>query len=252
MIDRKAFFKQLRRVGLHKKLSQAQVDGYENLLSVWEEDFATYDIRFLAYCLATAKHETASTMQPLAEYGSASRANRLYGPYGSNPTRAKRMGNTKRGDGYKYRGRGYVQLTWHDNYKRAGDFLDLDLAGHPDEALRPDIAASILYRGMIGGWFTGRKLVDFIQPLLDPDFHNARRIVNGVDKAAIIAGYATKYEAVLAESTSKEPAPVAPRAPHQTPHHKSVKELTGGVVAAFSVLMYALWELLSAVGRCLW
>ncbi len=66
------------------------------------------------------------------------------------------------------------------------------LLNHPDLALNPATAAQILVRGMKEGWFTGRKLSGYFTPTLaDPT--NARRIVNGTDKAALIAGYHAKF-----------------------------------------------------------
>lgn len=61
-------------------------------------------------------------------------ANRVYG---------NRMGNTDAGDGYKYRGRGAIQLTGKDNYNRAGKALGLDLVNNPDLAKDPATAAKI-------------------------------------------------------------------------------------------------------------
>jgi putative chitinase len=91
-----------------------------------------------------------------------------------------------------YYGRGYVQLTWLSNYRAAGRKLGLDLVGNPALALEPGPAAQILVRGMVEGWFTGKKLSAYFTPMAaDPT--NARRIINGTDKAALIAGYHGKF-----------------------------------------------------------
>lgn len=67
-------------------------------------------------------------------------------PYANNPQALAnkvyggRMGNTKEGDGWRYRGRGLKQLTGFDNYKAEGEALGLDLIGDPDQVAKPDIA----------------------------------------------------------------------------------------------------------------
>jgi predicted chitinase len=105
---------------------------------------------------------------------------------------ARNMGNINPGDGVRYAGRGYVQLTWRNNYVRAGQALGRDLVTHPDDAMLPDVAADVMTRGMAEGWFTGRKLSDFITAARC-DFKGARAVINGTDKAAIIANVADKF-----------------------------------------------------------
>lgn len=195
-MNRKAFFEAVHRSAFTGALSQSQVDGLSLLLDVWFSHFGDHDPRWLAYCLATARHETAGTMLPVKEYGSDDRANRLYGIEGRFPARARRMGNTEKGDGSRYKGRGFVQLTWKNNYRKAGKALDIDLVGDPDAALIPDIAAKILFQGCIDGWFTGRRLSDFINGR-EQDYLRARQVVNGSDRATLIAGYAENFESAL-------------------------------------------------------
>ena len=85
-----------------------------------------------------------------------------------------------------------MQLTWIFNYQKAGVSVHQDLVNHPDLALVPSISVEIVMKGMVLGWFTGRKLNDYITES-KADFVNARRIINGMDRAVLIAGYATTF-----------------------------------------------------------
>jgi putative chitinase len=190
-----AFFAALKasRI-LGSTLEQSEVDGL-NVLTTASGD-AGWGPKFTAYALATAYHETAGTMQPIRERGGPQYLTNAYDVRGDNPARAKRFGNTTPGDGVRYCGRGYVQLTWRLNYDKLGNLLGYPLAGNPDLAMRPDIAAQILVRGMADGLFTGKKLADYITNA-KCDFIGARRIINGTDKAAKIAGHAETFLAAL-------------------------------------------------------
>lgn len=157
----------------------------------------------LAYVLATAYHETAHTMKPVREYGGE--------PY----LKSKKY--------YPYVGMGYVQLTWLDNYKKAGEKLGVDFVKNPKLLLEAKYAAPILILGMKEGWFTGKKLSDYIT-LKSSDFRNARRIVNGMDRADLIAGYAKEYDEALKsigygidgpqKPVQEVPEPEAPEVPN--------------------------------------
>ena len=177
------------------KLTHDQVVGMDAILKA----FADYDVtdkRHQAYMLATAYHETSRTMQPIKEYGGYNYFMRMYDVTGERPSLAKANGNTTKGDGAKYCGRGYVQLTWKNNYKRAGVYLGIDLVASPDLALLPEHAAQIMCIGMNEGWFTGKKLGDYFTAQ-KTDWINARRIINGKDKADLIATYAVKFLTAL-------------------------------------------------------
>ncbi len=93
-------------------------------------------------------------------------------------------------------GRGFVQLTWENNYKRAAKELRVALDKDPTIALNPIVAAQVAVVGMKEGWFTGKKLSDYIT-IKRSDFRNARRIINGLDKASEIAAYAHQYDDAL-------------------------------------------------------
>lgn len=171
MIDRTAFFAAVRKS--FGALKQAQVNGFTAILDEWEKR-GLPDIRWLAYMLATTWHETAATMQPIREFGRG---------------RGKKYGTT-------YYGRGFVQLTWDYNYRKASTVVGIDLVKSPDRALELGIATAILFSGMIEGWFTSKKLADYINSA-GADYKNARRVINGTDRAQLIAGHAVKFEAAL-------------------------------------------------------
>jgi predicted chitinase len=207
-VDRAAFFADVRQSLFRGRLSQSQVDGLENLLDVWERDYSQHDLRWLAYCLATAFHETAHTMRPVEEFGRG---------------RGRRYARRDAVTGKAYYGRGHVQLTWGANYRRAGERIGVDLYNRPELALREDISARILYSGCIEGWFTGRKLADYIGGRRR-DYRGARRIVNGTDRAELIAGQAKAFEAALrnrhTERNGQLANPVS-AGPTGKPSHKS-------------------------------
>lgn len=187
--DHKRFFDGYRRS--FGSLTQLQVSALEFLLTAFEDDERFCDVRWIAYALATIKHETAHTYDPIRERGGPSYFLRYEG-------RAD-LGNTQKGDGLRFCGRGYVQVTGRTNYQYFTERLGVDLVGNPDEAMRPAVAYSILAIGMTEGRFTSRKLSQYIDgPRCD--YVGARRIINGQDKAVLIAGYAAKFEAILSAS----------------------------------------------------
>ncbi len=181
-------------------LSQAQVSGLENLLNFVETDQTITDIRWLAYMLATVKHECADTYQPISERGQKV----YFDKYEAGTAIGKRLGNAEKGDGYLFRGRGYVQITGRANYKNLSSKLGLmdddDLITKPDKALSPNIAYKIMTHGMVNGSFTGKKLKDYINSS-KADYKEARRIINALDQAEKIQGYAVKFESILKESS---------------------------------------------------
>lgn len=177
------------------RLTQSQVDGLNALMTAINAARVT-DARWVAYMLATAFHETAQTMQPIKEHGGQAYFKRRYDITGERPALAKANGNVYPGDGAKFCGRGYVQLTWRANYERMGKIIGTDLVADPDKAMRPDIAANVMVIGMKQGRFTGRHLSEFFNERLT-DWEGARRIINGSDRAELIAGYAKVFLAAL-------------------------------------------------------
>jgi len=75
----------------------------------------------------------------------------------------------------------------------------VDLVKHPEKALEPEIAYKIMSHGMVHGSFTNKKLSDYIGGSLC-DYFNCRRIINGTDKAKLIAEYAIFFESILKKS----------------------------------------------------
>ena len=159
------------------------------LCAMMAADVEWSDSRHISYALATSFHETAFTFAPIREYGK----NLYFGKYEPNTVLGRRLGNTKPGDGITFKGRGYVQITGRANYARFAALLGLDLVGNPDLALVPTTAYQIMALGMRHGLFTGKKLSDYINPTRC-DYVNARRVVNLLDSAEIIAEYAERIE----------------------------------------------------------
>jgi len=195
-MDRAAFFNVCRRGVMGPTLDGGEVSGSEAILDAMQGT----PISWCAYALATAWHETAHSMQPIKEYGGDAYLTRMYDVTGMNPNRAVRHGNTEPGDGIKYAGRGYCQLTWKCNYRTMGEALGYDLVGNPDLALQPKIAGRIMRAGMEHGLFTGKAFRDYLPPqglASGRAFTHARRIINGLDKAELISRYALQFQAAL-------------------------------------------------------
>ena len=196
-IDHTAFFNGYRSA--YGKLTQGVVSGLELLGRNMEADPDLKNLQWAAYMLATVKHECADTWQPIVERGQRA----YFDKYETGTSLGRRLGNTEAGDGWRYRGRGYVQITGRANYARLTEALKLgpeaDLVLDPEQTLRPVIAYRIMSLGMRKGLFTGKKLSDYIGPG-GCDYRNARRIINGVDQAQRIADYATTIEDILRRS----------------------------------------------------
>lgn len=196
LADPTAFFNHMRGTGtIGPDVTQGEVDGCNAIIAACGE--SGWPLADVAYALATAYHETAGTMKPIKELGGNAYYTRLYDITGQNPTRARNHGNTTPGDGSRYCGRGYVQLTWKVNYQKAGRALGVDLVSNPELAMQPEIAAKIMVRGMREGWFTARDLDDDLPragvATLD-QFIRSRDIINGTDKAAKIAAEAMDFQ----------------------------------------------------------
>lgn len=210
-MNRKTFFDALRGGALFPHgFSTNQINGLDRLFDVWDEHFSTDPIADIAYNLATSYHETAQTMQPIKELGSRSYFNK----YEPGTTLGKMLGNTQPGDGYRFRGEGDVQNTGRRNAKFASDRLNkvfnlgIDLVANPDKRGDPFVSAMSLFLGNKEGWWTGKDLHDYIDGIDESEaedlreFIEARRVVNGTDKAKAIAGYAVQFLAALKKASA--------------------------------------------------
>lgn len=186
--DHASFFKQYREQFKPKILTASQVEGIETLLEFIKDDAELTDRRHIAYLLATVKHECADQFKPIEEFAS-----------GEKYEGRKDLGNINPGDGPRYKGRGYVQITGRANYRRFGLLLGVALEDSPKLALDPATSYQIASLGMRHGLFTGKSLSSFIHGD-HTDFRNARRIINGLDRADKIMGHAENFMVVLGKS----------------------------------------------------
>lgn len=232
-MNRAAFFDAARAI--FGRLLQSQVDGINAILAAADGRPRSH----VAYLLATAWHETARTMQPVRETLAASDAQavaRLDRAWKSGRLGQVRVPYWRVDDtGRAWFGRGYVQLTHRDNYRKAAALVGADLLGNPSLALRADIAARVLVEGCEVGLFTGKRLADY----LPGDYVGARRVVNGTDKAHTIAGYARAWEAALtAGGYSEGRVPAKPTSP-STGKKQGLQPEFGNIGWALSTLAAA-------------
>lgn len=224
-MDNARFFAAARQTIFKGGLKQSQVTTCEAVLT--EAAAAGVGLREAAYMLATARWEPGEDMVPKEEslfYTSAARIRTVWpsrfpteasaAPFVRNPRAlANKVYNGRLGnridsdDGWTFRGRGLAHPTGRDNYGRAGAKLGLPLLEKPELALDLTIAARILVVGMKEGWFTG---VTSAEAARTPGYEDDRRIINGTDKAAVIAAIAVQFEAALAAGGWGSAGPAAP------------------------------------------
>ncbi|WP_052478873.1 peptidoglycan-binding protein [Vibrio jasicida] len=192
-IENTAYINRLNAVWFDGQMNETQRNcAYLFGLSLLFVHLAGHKIyyQYLAYMLATVYHETAFTMKSIAEYGKGKGR-----PYGEPDPRTGKI----------YYGRSYPQLTWYDNYKKASEQLfnkdlkqgQVDFLRDPDFILDPYYGVQVTLFGMLGGWFTGKALDDYWLENGSYDYVQARRIINGTDKAQTIAGYAREAESAI-------------------------------------------------------
>lgn len=220
-MDRKKFFDSVRDTVFGGHMSASQAHGLDTLLDACDAAGVT-DPRQVAYVLATPMIETGGTFTPMVEnlnytaqalvskfsdristadaarYGRTAQhaadqpaiANIIYGGSWG----LKNLGNTTVGDGWYFRGRGLCQITGRRNYTKFG------IDGAPDSAATLPVAARVMVVGMRDGVFTGKKLADYFS-LSQAEWVNARKIINGLDRAEDVANFGRKfYIGVLAGS----------------------------------------------------
>lgn len=203
VFDRTVFFAYVRKAPFGNRLTQEQIGGINRILDKWFAVHSAEDNRFLSYILATAFHETGGRMVPVRE------------GFARTDAQARKILKDKKYardlDGRSYYGRGLVQLTWHDNYRRMEQLTGIELVNSPDLALDPDLSIDILFEGlMLGasgrGDFTGKSLEQFFNETKD-DPEGARAIVNGKDKAKLIASYHYNFLDSINAAYAPETAP---------------------------------------------
>lgn len=184
-INRKKFFDNYRKE--FGKLNQSKVDNLNFLLTKLESGRFKLEAQ-IAYILATILHETNDTFYPVVEgyWLKTNRLSALYKYYQLNNRKALSSIFPNGIEGKTYEGRGYVQLTHDWNYDKFG------LKDTPEKAQEPETAFMVMEKGMANGIFTGLKLQTYINEEIT-DYKNARKVINGLDKANLIAGYASKF-----------------------------------------------------------
>ena len=171
------FFNRIRQSVFGGKMTQAQVEGVEKIINYRASKWPKMPDDELAYLLATVTHETGHKMQPVREAG------------------GERYLKTKKY--YPWVGEGLVQVTWKENAIKFG-------AKKPGDLMTWQVALRAAFEGMIKGMFTGKKLADYIGNGR-VNYVGARRIINGTDKAKLIAGYADAYRDAFKQA-NEQPA----------------------------------------------
>lgn len=183
MIDLAIFFKQVRSTVFGGSLTKGQVDGTERIIDYWQTTWPKMSLDEFAYLLATVYWESAHRMAPVKEMGSEAYL------------RSKKY--------YPYIGVGLIQATWKANWDKLG------IKSVADGLQWPSALHAAFY-GMAAGIYTGKKLSDYIGDG-KRDYVNARRIINGTDKAQEIAKIAEFFRsALIAAQVTPVPTPPTP------------------------------------------
>lgn len=185
MINRSKTYENIKKNFGLKSLSQKQVEGFEAVFDEFERREMN-DYRMLIYILATIWHEVSQTMQPIEEIGK-----------GKGLKYGKRVwydGRIYTDVPHIYYGRGLTQNTWRDIYEKLtkANTRGWDFVNNPGLLLEMEPSIWATFHAMTTGLYTGRKLSQYFnEKVIDPV--NARRIINGKDKAELIAGHYAKF-----------------------------------------------------------
>ncbi|RBH52921.1 MULTISPECIES: hypothetical protein [Pseudomonas] len=174
------------------------VDSTKEIVTVYELSYMFATARVEAYNFLAHEYFSAAP-----EIGGVDYFNKYDPVLASTQTlrnRAISHGNITQGDGYKYRGRGLVHLTWKSNYQKAKDKFGFDFVSSPELAADYDKAVPIMIWGMLEGVFSGRKLGTYVNND-SKDYEGARNVINGSDRKELIASHAVRFEEVLKKSS---------------------------------------------------
>jgi hypothetical protein len=191
-----------------KKYVQSQVDSVNAIVDAFEAAKLTR-LTHLAYCIATPIIECGWPLKPITERGPKAYFMK-YDINGPRPKKARELGNIYPGDGFKFRGMGFVQSTGRGNAIKNTALIheilgvDVNFEETPERMLEPKFAAVSLVVGLERGIYTGHKLGDYLDGP-NPDWKNARRTVNALDRAGEIAGYAKQIYSDLLSATGAHP-----------------------------------------------
>lgn len=225
-MNREAFFAHVRAALFNHQLSTAQVEGCEAILAGFEA--ARWPLSWAAYGFATVFHETGQRMQPIIETTgprdrepvSVDRAiARLEAAWAAKRLRwVKTAYWRKDKDGLSWLGRGLPQTTHRTNYAWAERVTGVPFTRNPELMLEMRYSLPVMIQAMQEGAYTRHRNADYLnrQP---PDYRGARRIINGMDKADMIAGYARRFEEALrlAGYGRHKPAPAPERRASPSP-----------------------------------
>jgi len=188
--NKTALIKQMRASGITNPKEQAmflaQMDHESGGFKRLEENLNYKNPGRLMQISKTARGKGRGAVNAAVKQGPEAIAELLYGG-------RKDLGNTEKGDGYRFRGRGFTQLTGRANYSQASNDLGLDLVNNPDLASSPETAAKI------ATWFH-KKNKGLVNASRNGDVTKARKLVNGGTNG--LADVSGKYNQYLAQTSN--------------------------------------------------